>query len=194
MNIIANNQWLQRRIQNPVFIWDGAFSSSCYRQQRWIENMAKRNIEVFAKIVKVEDFHGQFLKFFHCIVVSFPFHFGCSIEGVLCWDTDWPLGQITLTSKNACWPVTQNPLDFISTLASLLVLAVRFSNVSPITGRSCGSISTSLHTSVSRFAVKSQRSLCLIVMNPPFLQLIACWMSILDPQLHVDGMFVNFQS
>ena len=33
----------------------------------------------------------------------------------------------------------------------------------------------------------------LVVMNPTFLQLIACWMSILDPQLHSDGMFVNHQ-
>ena len=30
-------------------------------------------------------------------------------------------------------------------------------------------------------------------MNPPFLKLTACWMSILDPQLHVDGMVVNLQ-
>ena len=99
----------------------------------------------------------------------------------------------TLISKNAYWPLTQNLLDFISTLALLLVLAVQFLNVSPITGRSCGSISTSLHTSATRFAVKSRRSLCLIVMNPPFLQLIACWMSILDRLLHVDRMFVNLQ-
>ena len=30
-------------------------------------------------------------------------------------------------------------------------------------------------------------------MNPPFLQLIAYWMAILDPQLQADGMFVNLQ-
>ena len=103
-------------------------------------------------------------------------------------------GSNTLTSKNACWPLTENPLDFISTLALLLALAVRFSNVSPVTGSSFDSISTCLHTSAGRFAVKSWRSLCLIVTNPPFLQLIECWMSTLDPQLHVDGMFVNLQT
>ena len=97
----------------------------------------------------------------------------------------------TLTRENPCWPLTQNPLDFISTLTSLLVLAVRLSSVSPVTGRSYRSLSTSLHTSVMRFVVKSRRSLCFIVMNPPFLQLVACWMSILDLQIHVDRMFVN---
>ena len=65
---------------------------------------------------------------------------------------------------------------------------------SPITVRSSGSILTSLHTSVSEFTVKSRRSLCLIVMNPPFLQFIAYCMSIIDPQLQDDGMFVNLQS
>ena len=129
--------------------------------------------------------------------MSFLFLFILDVELRKCF-VEIPIYRLAFgsnnpTSKNACWPLTQNPLDFISTLASLLVLAVRLLNVSPVTGRSCGSISMSLHTSVSRFAVKSQRSLCLIVMNPPFLQLIACWMSTLDPQLHIDGIFVNLQ-
>ena len=98
-------------------------------------------------------------------------------------------GSNTLTSKKACWSLTQNPLDSILNLASLLVLPVWLSNVSPVTDRSCGSISTSSHTSVSRHAVKSRRSLCLIVMNPAFLQLIACSMSILDQHAHFFYVF-----
>ena len=76
-------------------------------------------------------------------------------------------GINTLTSKNACWPLTQNPVDCIFTLALLLVLAVQLINVSPVTDTSCESISvnTHLHNSVSRFAVKSRRSLYLVVMN-----------------------------
>ena len=102
-------------------------------------------------------------------------------------------GSNTFISKNACWPLTQNPLGFISTLASVLVLTVRYLNVSSVTGRSCGSTSTSFHTSVRRFAVKSRISLCLIVMKPPVSQFIVCWISILDLQLHVDGMIINLR-
>ena len=96
------------------------------------------------------------------IVLAFLFLFILDVALRECFVeiTDWHLGQIP------SHPFTQNPVNFISTLSSLLVQAVRFSNVSPVTGRSCGSIWTSLHTSVSRFVVKSRRSLCLILMNP----------------------------
>ena len=84
------------------------------------------------------------------------------------------------------------PLLYIN-FASMLVFAVFLVKGSAIAGRRCGSISTSFHNSFSKFSFMLRRSLCLIVMNPPFLQLIAFWMSILDLELHFDGVFVNPQ-
>ena len=59
----------------------------------------------------------------------------------------------------------------------------------PVPGSSFGSISTSLHTLLSKFTVRSHKSLCHIVTNPSFLQLIACWTSIFALQQQLDGIF-----
>ncbi len=69
-------------------------------------------------------------------------------------------GLKTLTSKK---DFSNLPLAEISSLAPSCVLFDAFGNDSLVIGCSVGSIRTSLHTSVSRPAVRSQISLCLSV-------------------------------
>ena len=61
----------------------------------------------------------------------------------------------------------QNPFDLISNLALSCLLTVRGSMISPESDCSCGSFSTSVHTSVSHWAVTSLISLCLAIGSPP---------------------------
>ena len=62
------------------------------------------------------------------------------------------------TSKNVCWPLTQNLLDLVSSVVRVFVAL--FEKLSPVTGSSFGLISTLLHTWLSKFAVMPPKSLC----------------------------------
>ena len=103
------------------------------------------------------------------------------------------LGSNTLISKNAFWPFSQKPLALISKRDSFAVLVDFRSNSSPVSGKSNGSDVTSLHTSDNIFEVKSRTLLWRILMNPPFLQFIACCRSNFVPQAQTVGKFKRFQ-
>ena len=85
--------------------------------------------------------------------------------------------------------VVQTPCALMSSLASFVVFAVLLVNSSSVNYVHFDSISMSLQTSDNIFAVRSLRSLCLIDMKPPFLQLIQCCKQNLLPQGHVAGKF-----
>ena len=80
----------------------------------------------------------------------------------------------THLSKTACWLLTKNPVDLISSPASMRVSTVLFEKLSPLTGSSLGTIATSFHLLLSKFAVNSGKSLCSIPTNRRLLQLTAC--------------------
>ena len=75
----------------------------------------------------------------------------------------------------------------MSSLAPSSVVAEAPENVSPVMGCRCGSMHTSLQTSVIRLAMVSRISLCLIVGNPPFGQDRECSTVKCEPQAHCMG-------
>ena len=112
------------------------------------------------------------------------FHlFSFSFYTLHCDGTYRCFGSKTRTLKNACWPLSLNPLTREYQLL-LRCSCLQFDNRMPL--------STSLHIIDNILLVKSHTSLCLIVIKPPFLQLIACFISILGPHAHIEGIFINF--
>ena len=72
-------------------------------------------------------------------------------------------------SSNQVHPWSQSSYDLMRVFAAL------FEKISPVTGNIIGAISTSsLRTLLRNFAVRSRKSSCGIVMDPPLLQLIMC--------------------
>lgn len=65
----------------------------------------------------------------------------------------------------------------MSSFASLERLVVLLLKGSLLKGRSFGSIFVSLHTSGRLFAVRTLKTLCVTVINLPFLQLVLCYVS-----------------
>ena len=99
-------------------------------------------------------------------------------------------GPNVLTSENTCCSRIQNPLAQMSNLASLVYsIVVRCFIHSPVSGDNVGSTCTSWHTSYKSFAVKSLTSLWRMLINPPFLQNILCWIVNANPQVHLVGKF-----
>ena len=100
----------------------------------------------------------------------------------------------TLTSKKvfSCLP-SHALLADMSSLAPSCEFAVVPDIWLGDTGCSSGSMRTSLHTSVSKWAVKSQISLCLIVGKPPLAQESACSTVKLLPHSHFRGCLDGFQ-
>ena len=99
------------------------------------------------------------------------------------------LGSEVLKSKNDYCPLSQTRCAPISSLALFVVFVVLRPNSLPVKNVNFRSISISLQTSDIIFAVRSLKLLCLIDMNPPFLQLIQCCILNLVPQGHVVGKF-----
>ena len=97
--------------------------------------------------------------------------------------------NLPFTSKNALWPLIQNPLAQMSGFASSPVRVVLFTNLASVKFKIGGSIDTSLQTSLSLFAVKSRNELCLNVTNPPFLHEILCCTSNFEPHAQCVGKF-----
>ena len=89
---------------------------------------------------------------------------------------------VTRTSKNAFCPSLQTPLALISDLALSPP-----STISPSTGCNGGSMETSEWTLDNRFASQFRILLCLIIMNPPFLQFSAWVTSYFWPHGHFVG-------
>ena len=81
----------------------------------------------------------------------------------------------------------------ISSLAPSCELAVAPVRCSVVTACSSGSMRTSLHTSVSRLAVRSRISLCLIVGSPPLAHESAYSTVKLLPQSHLEGSLDGVQ-
>ena len=69
-------------------------------------------------------------------------------------------GSKIVISKNASWPLTQKLRTRISSLISSPVIADLYCNCSPVNGINFVSTSTSFHTSLNMFAVKSQKYCC----------------------------------
>ena len=65
---------------------------------------------------------------------------------------------------------------------------------SPISDNNVGSTCTAWHTSDKSFAVKSLTLLWQMLINPPFLHDILCWIVNIDPQAYVVGKFAICQS
>ena len=91
------------------------------------------------------------------------------------------LGSNTLKSKSACHPLSQKLRARTSSLASLDLFVVRLLRSFPLYGTGFGSTLVLLHTSDNILAVRSYKSLCLMVTKLPFLQLLLCCISNLLP-------------
>lgn len=84
------------------------------------------------------------------------------------------LGSNILISKNACWPSSQNPHALMLSLASFDRFAFLLWSSFPDRSNSSGSIPVSLQTPDIRFAVRSHKSLWLMLTEPSFLQFMLC--------------------
>ena len=96
-------------------------------------------------------------RFFPCWCICFG----------LWWMYVSALGWQTFTLKKTELHISQNPLAWISSLASADLFVPGF-NTSPVISCNTGSICTSLQTVFKSSAFRSRSSLCLIVINPPF--------------------------
>lgn len=81
----------------------------------------------------------------------------------------------TLRSKNACRPLSQNPLALMSSLSLFDRFVVLLWSFSPDRGNNFDSIFVSLQPSDTIFAVRARKLLCLMLTKPPFSQLMLCW-------------------
>ena len=136
-------------------------------------------------------FPVQFVIFCYCNFRFFSFSFISWHRGNVVLRYLLGFRSKTLTSKNAFWPHTQKLRARMLSPASSPVIADLYCSCSPVNGINLTSTLTSLHTSLSMFAVKSWISFWRSETNRPFLQLILCWKPYLEPHAHVVGKLIK---
>ena len=123
-----------------------------------------------------------------CMHISSPTHVSYNRPGVACSCSrrceGWKFSRQNKFSQTS---LPHIPLVQMSSLTPCCELAVAPVRCSVVTGCRSGSMQTSMHTSASRLAVRSQISLCLIGGKPPLVQESAC--SRVNPlwQKHLDS-------
>ena len=98
--------------------------------------------------------------------------------------------RVENTNIKLCYfkPSSPEPIGCNVKTCTIWVLEVAPVRASLVIGCRSDSMQTSPHTSVSRLAVRSLISLCLMDGKPPFGQDRACSTENLAPHPHVDGM------
>ena len=159
--------------------WDSCDLFSCYRKLKIPKLWTFRDWLVAPVCCTISFSHVRSLHAWHCCRDLFRYL--------------QVFGSNTLISKNACWPLLQNPRALMSSLATFDQFVVFPCRSSPDKDNNFGSISVSLQTSNTILAVRSRKSLCLILTKRPFLRLMVCWISNLLPHGQNVGRFAISQ-